>query len=190
MKTRNILVIILVVVLLVVCYLTLTDYLKQRNQKESLEAQIAAATGELALIPQSPADLEERLAAAQDALAAVKESFAIDTNDTRIVKRILEMAVASGVKAIPLSTQPWATETVSDQEYSVFRIELAVTGNYPQLVSFLNELENGEPETLIIEYLSVETIPGVSLLDDSVRDTLPLNAKVKIAIYASPMVSG
>jgi hypothetical protein len=190
MKTRNVLIIILVIVLVVVCILTLNDYLKQRSQKESLETQIADATGGLALIPQPPADLEERLAAAQDELNAVKDAFAIYTNDTRIVKKILETAVDNEVKAIPLSTQPWALETVSDQEYSVFRLVLAVTGTYPQLVSFLKQLENGEPKTLIIEYLSVEVIPGVSLLDPTVRDTLTLNANVKIAIYASPMATG
>jgi Tfp pilus assembly protein PilO len=189
MKTRNVLIIILAIVLVVVCIFTISDYLKQRDQKESLETQIADATGELALIPQPPADLEERLAAAQDELDAVKESFAIDTNDTRIVKKILETAVAAGVKAIPLSTQAWALESVSDQQYSVFRLELAVTGNYSNLVSFLNQLENGEPKTLIIEYLSVRTIPGASLLDAAARDALTLNAIVRIAIYASTIAS-
>jgi hypothetical protein len=189
MKTRNVLIIMLVIVLVVVCIFTINDYLKQRDQKESLETQIADATGGLSLIPQPPADLEERLAAAQDELAAVKESFVIDMNDIHIVKKILETAVIAEVKAIPLSTQAWALESVSDQQYSVFRLELAVTGTYANLVNFLNKLENGEPKTLIIEYLSVEAIPGSSLLDVAARNALTLNANVRIAIYASPMAS-
>ena len=168
----------------------LTDYLKQRDQKATLETQVAEATASLALIPQPPADLEEQLAAAQKGLAAAKDAFAIDTNDTRTVNRILEIAKENGVKAIPLATQPWVLESVQNQNYSVFRIEIAATGSYPQLVSFLNQLENSEPKTLIIEYLSVETAPGSSLLDSAARNTLPLNANIKIAIYASPMIAG
>lgn len=189
MKTRNVLIIILVIALFAICIFTIKDYLNQRNQKESIETQIADATGELALIPQPSADLEERLAAVQAELAAVKTSFAIDANDTRIVKKILETAVAAEVKAIPLSTQAWALESISNQQYSVFRLELAVTGTYANLVSFLNKLENGEPKTLIIESLSIEAIPGASLLDAAAREALILSADVKIAIYASPMAS-
>jgi Tfp pilus assembly protein PilO len=190
MKTRNILIIVLIVALAVVYYLIVSDYLKQGDQKETLEAQVSAATGTLALIPQPPADLEAQLSAAQDGLEAVQDSFAINTNTTRLVNGILELAVASGVKAIPLATQPWVIESVSNQSYSVFRIELEVTGNYPQLVNFLNQLENSEPKTLIIEYFIVDTAPGSSLLDSSARNTLPVTAIVKLAIYAPPIAAG
>ncbi|MHB8105709.1 MAG: GspMb/PilO family protein, partial [Dehalococcoidales bacterium] len=140
--------------------------------------------------PLPPADLEAQLSAAQDVLNAVKDSFTIDMNDTRIVNRILELAVANGVKAIPLGTQSWVIESVSNQDYAVFRIALAVTGTYPQLVSFVNQLENGEPKTLIIESLLVDGTPGASLLDSSARNTLPINADIKIAIYAPARVTG
>ncbi len=184
MKTRNILIIILVVALVVVYYFVVSDYLKQGDQQETLEAQIAETTAALALIPQPPADLEARLAAAQDGLEATQSSFVIDTNNTQIVNRILEMAVMSGVKAIPLATHPWVIESVSNQNYSVFRLDIEVTGNYLQLVSFLNQLENGEPKTLIIEHLTVDIAPGSSLLESPIRNTLPVKANIKIAIYA------
>jgi Tfp pilus assembly protein PilO len=190
MKSRNLLIILLVVVLLVVAYLVVSDFLNQRNQKQTLEVQIAQATGTLALIPLPPADLEARLAAANESLDAVKDSFAIDVNDTRIVNRILEQAVTSGVKAIPLSTQAWTLESVANQNFSVFRIEIQVTGTYANLVGFLSQLEKGEPKTLVIEYLQVETTSGAFMLDTAARNAQPITATIKIAVYAEPISTG
>jgi Tfp pilus assembly protein PilO len=189
MKIRNLLIIILIVVLVVVYSLVVTDYLKQRNQKATLESQVAEATASLALIPNPPADLEEQLTAAQKGFESAKDAFAINTNDTRIVNRILEIAKENGVKAIPLATQPWVLESVLDQSYSVFRLDIAATGSYPQLVSFLNQLENSEPKTLVIEYLTVDAAPGSSLLDSAARNAQLLNADIKLAIYAPPITT-
>jgi Tfp pilus assembly protein PilO len=187
MKARNILIIVLVVVLLAVYSIIITDYLKQHNENTKLKTQVVDTTSALALIPQPPADLEYRLAAAQKNLDAVKKPFVIDTNDTQIINNILELAKEQGVKAIPLGTQPWVLENVLDQAYSVFRVDMAVTGDYQHLVNFLNKLETSQPETLVIESFSVETTSGSSLLDASARNAQILNASIKIAIYASPM---
>ena len=184
MKTRRLLIMILIAALLVVYYLIGTGYLNQRNQKEVLAGQIAEANAVLALIPLPAADLDEQLADAQDYLWEVKDAFTIDTNDTRIVNRILRLAEETGVKAIPLSTQPWTLEKVLNQEYFVFRIDVAVTGNYTQMVSFLYRLENSEPKTLILEYLTVEKVSGCFLLENTVEG--PINANIRIAIYAPP----
>jgi Tfp pilus assembly protein PilO len=186
MKSRKLLIIILIAALLVVYYLVGTGYLKQRNQKATLASQIAAETETLALVPLPPADLEQRLADAQDGLDAVNNTFVVDTNYTRIVNKILRLASEIGVKAIPLSTQPWTIETVLGQDYSVFRVDMAVTGNFTQLVNFLNRLENGDTGTLIIEYLTVDRVPGSAGGESSAGSITPINADVRIAVYASP----
>src|SRR4030042_1477849 len=185
MKTHKPLIIILIVALLVVYFLIGRDYLEQRNQKEVLAGQIAEATSVLALIPLPPADIDEQLADAQDNLWEVQDTFTIDTNDTRIVNGILRLAEEAGVIAIPLSTQPWTLEQVLDQDYSVFRINLEVTGNYTQMVSFLSRLENSDPRTLILEQLTVEKASGGLLLENTVEG--PITANIRIAIYAPPM---
>jgi cell division protein FtsB len=186
MKTRRLLIIVLIAVLLAVYYLIGTDYLKQRNQKATFASQIAVETETLAQIPLPPADLEQRLADAQDGLDAVKNTFVVDTNYTRIVNKILRLASEIGVKAIPLSTQPWTIETVLGQDYSVFRVDMAVTGNFTQLVNFLNRLENDDTETLIIEYLTVDRVPGSAGGESSSGDITPVNANIRIAVYAPP----
>ena len=186
MKTRKPLIIILVLVLLVVYYLVGTDYQKQRRQHRSLASQITETTQILALVPLPPADLEPRLAAAQEDLEAIKSSFPSYTNSTSIINTVLRLAEEIGVKAIPLVTQPWTTESVKGQDYSVFRLNLAVTGTFAQLTDFLSSLEKGKPETLVIEYLSVDNASETSGVGSDGGDRTPVNASLKIAIYALP----
>ncbi len=184
MKRRGILITILILTLLVVYYLLGTDYLKQGKQKQDLEAQISEASAVLALIPVPPADLDKQLADAQDSLWAAQDFLKIDTNITRIINRILRLGDETGVKAIPLSTQPWVVELISRHEYSVFRIDMSITGNYTQMANFLYRLENGEPKTLVLEYFKVEKLPGSFLFESP--DEGPISAEIRVAIYAPP----
>ena len=190
MRTRILLISTLVIVILAVYGFIGMDYLNQRNQRESYDTQIAEAASALLLIPQPPTDLEERLAAAQDSLEEAKNAFVLDITNTEIVNVILSMADGCGAKAIPLATQPWVQESVSVQTYLVFRLEINVTGTYPQLVNFLSQLENSEFKTLIIESLTVESPEGASLLESSVRETLPITANIRIAVYAATIDGG
>lgn len=168
--------------LLVVYYLMATDYLKQRREHKTLASQITETTQMLAQIPLPPADLEQRLSEAQSSFEATQNSFPDRLNTTRIINAILRLADDVGVKAIPLITQPWTVESISDQNYSVFRLSVTANGTFTKLASFINQLETGEPQTLVIE----------SLLVDRVTDTpgeegeIPVEAKLAIAVYARP----
>jgi Tfp pilus assembly protein PilO len=185
-KTRKPIIIILVLVLLVVYFLMGTDYQKQRRQHQSLISQINEATQTLAQVLPLPTDLEPRLAAAQEDLEAIKSSFPSYTNSTSIINTILKLAEEIGVKAIPLVTQPWTTESVKRQGYSVFRLNLSVTGTFTQLTNFLSRLEKGKPETLIIEYLSIDRASEPSGVGSDSGDRTPVNAGLRIAIYSLP----
>ncbi len=189
MKTRKLLLVLLCAVLLVVYYLMGTDYLKQQQEREVLASQIAEATQALAQIPAPPADLEEQLAAAQTSLEGIRNSFPSKLNSTRIINTILKLADEVGVKAIPLITQPWAIESVSDYDYFVFRLNIAVTGTFAQLVSFLNQLENGELETLIVENFRVSRVTESSGAESTPGDNTQVNASLDIAIHSqSPTI--
>ena len=184
MKKRKVLITILILALLAVYYLFGTDYMNQRNDKETLESQIAEENATLVSIPLSPADLDEQLASAEDSLWEIKETLNIDTNVTRIINGILRLGDETGVKAIPLSTQPWIIEKISNQFYSVFRIDIAITGNYTQMADFLYRVENGEPGTLIIEYLKIEKAPGSFLYENPGEG--PISANIRVAVYTLP----
>jgi Tfp pilus assembly protein PilO len=183
MKIRGVLITTLIIAILVAYCIIGTGYMNQRDQKETLAADILAANTALALIPVPPADLDDQLADAEDRLWALEDFLNIDTNITRIINRILRLAEETGVKAIPLSTQSWAFERYKDQDYSTFRVDLAISGNFTQMMDFLNQLENGEPETLVLEHVNVEKEPG-SFLFESPNEGL-IDAEIGIAVYAS-----
>jgi hypothetical protein len=189
MKNNKLLIVILVLALLAAYIFIGSDYLKQRRNNASLTVQVTAAEAALAQIPVSPNDLAQRLAAAEDDLKNAESVFSADMNDTRIVNTILRVAEKIGVKAVPLNTSPWAIQEVAGRQYNVFRLELEVTGTFNQLLTWLNRMENGEPETLVIEYLNVENTADSSA---NISDTgaTPVKASIKLAIYALPPVTG
>jgi hypothetical protein len=171
-----------VLVLLVVYYLMVTDFLKQRRENKALASQIAETTQILAEIPPSPADLEQRLSAARSDFEATQNSFPDRLNTTRIINAILKLADDVGVKAIPIVTQPWTVESLSYHNYSVFRLSVTATGEFTKLVSFINQLETGEPQTLVIESSLVDRITEPTEEEDTIR----VEAKLEIAVYARP----
>ena len=161
-KTRfiTIILIIALIVLAGAYYFLGRDYLESGRGNEALTSRIAEVGGTLARTPPPPRDGEQRLAAAQASLAAGEDAFPHDLNSTRVINAILEMADDNGVSAIPLITQPWSAADAGGG-YSVFRLNVTARGSFPQLVSFVERLENGELDSLIVEQLSVsrEAVP-------------------------------
>lgn len=185
----KLLIAILITTLLVVYYLFGMDYMKQLKEHEALTSQITDATQVLAQIPELPQDLEPRLAAAQASLAAVQGAFPSQMNSTEVIDTILKLADDTGVKAIPLVTQPWAIEKVGEHDYNVFRLNVAVEGSFSQLVSFVSKLENGELKTLIVENLSVTRVTEEPEEETVPEGTILITASLDLAIYTQPLTS-
>jgi Tfp pilus assembly protein PilO len=176
-NTRKLLIILLAAVLLAVYYLLGMGYLRQSREKAALASQLAEATQSLVQMTPSSDDLEARLAAARADLDSAKNSLPARPSSTQMINAILKLAEECQVGAIPLITNPWATENLGDYSYSVFRLNIAVTGTFTNLVSFVNKLENGELRTLIIENISVsraEHAPG---------EATYITASLYLAIY-------
>lgn len=181
MKTRKLLIAVLVIALIAVYYILGTDYLKQHGENTSLTSSIAGATQTLAQIPLPPADLKDELDTAQENLDAARNELPDRLNSTRIIDTILLLADEIGIKAIPLVTQAWTIESFYEHSYSVFRFNINLTGTFAQLVEFSGRLEAGELETLVLEYLTVDR-------DNESEDTpdgvIPVKASLDIAIYS------
>lgn len=188
MKTRKLLVAVLIIVLLAVYYVVGTDYLKQRQDSESLESQITESTQALALIPPPPADLETRLDEARNGLEVAKNAFPEQLNSTLIIDYILKLAVDAGVKAIPLLTQPWAAQSVGEKDYSILRLQVSVTGTYNRMAAFLVSLENGKYGTLVMEYVIVDSTTTPFKGGGIYGDSAQIDANLEIAVYAQPPV--
>jgi len=180
MKFSRLLVIILVVGLLAAYGILGTKYGERQRQKVALASQIAGVTGQLALILLPPADLEQRQTAAAAALDSVINAFPATSNSTWIVNTVLKLAEATGVKAVPMATQPWTVESVHQIDFPVFRLNVAVKGTFTQFTDFVSRLETGWPETLVIAELRVETVPGPVANE--------VDASLDIAVYARPAV--
>jgi hypothetical protein len=176
------LIIILVIALLAVYYFIATDYLKHRRENQTLAPRLEEITRLLAQIPPSSADLEQRLDAARNDFQVTRDSFPDRANTTPVVNYTLRIAEDTGVKAIPLITQPWSTESVSDHDYAVFRCDISITGTFTRLVEYINRLETGELKTLIIESLSVERATEKT----GEEAGIPVEASAAIAVYTQP----
>lgn len=187
MAKDKLLITLLITILLVAYVYSGTDYLKQRRQHEALTSQITNATQSLKQMPESPQDLEQRLAAAQVKLTTEQSAFPSHMNSTHIVNTILEIADECEVKAIPLVTQPWSVENVGEHGYRVFLLNVAIQGSFSQLVSFVSKLENGEFKTLIVEDLSVTKVSKQPEEGSVSEGTTPVTASLDLAIYSQSL---
>jgi hypothetical protein len=172
---RKLLIASLAVALLAAYYVLGTGYLKQRQEQGLLASEIGAARQAQALVPLPPADLDQRLKESVAGEEAARKAFPERLNTTRLLDAILLQAETDGVKAIPLVTQPWTTETLNGRDYSVFRLDLTVAGDFARVESFLAGLETGDPGTLVVEYLRVVGPAGE-----------PVQAGVRVVVYARP----
>ncbi len=152
------------------------DYLKQKGQTKSLTAQTQSLETEFSMIPGVPDNLDQKMAAARAELAAAENAFTGETNGTRIVDTVLRLAEQAGVKGVPLSTRPWATEKISNRDFYVFHLSLEVTDDFQHLQDFFKLLENSELNTMAVNYLKV--------VRSSADNTSSMTAELDIAVYA------
>jgi hypothetical protein len=183
---RKLLTAILIITLLVAYYLFGTDYINKLRENVALTSQITEVTQILAQMPEPPQNLEQRLEAAQVRLDAEQSVFPSNLHSTEVVNTILGLADDCGIRAIPLVTQSWSTEVVGEHSYSVLRLAVAAEGNFNQLVSFVNKLENGEYETLVVENLSMAVVPGE---ESASEEALTFIASFNLAIYIQSLTS-
>jgi hypothetical protein len=186
LKTRNLLAVALVVVLIVVYYIVGTDYLSQRRENRDLVLQVADTSNLLAQTVPSGEDLESRMAAAQAAMDAARSAFPQSLNTTKIINAILKIAQETGVKAVPMVTEDWATEKVSGFSYLVFRLHVTATADLEHLSTFQDRLENGEIATLVIEHLSIDRTSSPPWGVSAAEGPPTVSAGMDLAIYSRP----
>jgi hypothetical protein len=177
---RKFLVVLLAAALLAGYYYLGTGYLRQRQEKDRLAVETVAAQQALAALTPRPADLDQRLKQALDSQEAARNLLPGRMDTTEALNVILRLAEDSGVKAIPLVTQPWTTETAGSYEYSIFRFELNVSGEFVAVQAFLARLESNGPGTLVAEYLRLAR-------PDGQPDSDFVEALLRVALYARPL---
>jgi hypothetical protein len=182
LKTRKRLLIILALALLVVYYFMVPDYLEQRREVKAMTYRTNEVAQMLAQIPPSPTDLAERLSEAQSDYTAAQDSFPDLLNTTSIIDTVLKLAAEAEVKAIPIITQPWTIEDIGGQDYAVFRLSVTASGGFAGLADFIEQLETGNPPTLVIESMLLER--ATDIIEEPAMP--PYEVKLEIAVFARP----
>jgi Tfp pilus assembly protein PilO len=177
--SRSRLLVTILVVSLVMVYAVLgMSYLGQLKEQRELTSQLAEVNQTLSEIPQPPEDLEQQLAEAETLLAAEQSLFPSEINTTQLIDTILTLASIYGVKATPMITQPWSTETVGEHTYPVLQLTVDVEGSFNQVVNFAGQLENGDYDTLVMKNLNISR--GTVETEEG---TIPITGTLKLAIY-------
>lgn len=184
MKSRKIVLILIIAALLVAYYWLGMGYLKEKRQNNELSADITETMLSLAEIPPADPDVHQRFEEVQAELDTVSRTFPAEPNTTAIISAILQTAEDIGMKAIPLVTRPWGIETINDYDISVFRLNLNVSGTSGQFSDFLYQVENGETPTMIIEIFTVNKEDETTFQESLTESSTRIMAELDIAIYA------
>jgi len=162
------------------------DYIKQQQEQASLIDRISTASQTLAQLPEPPQDLDGKLAAAEAKLSTVRNYFPAEVDSTRLIDYIINLAERHHIAVIPLSTDEWSTQTIRNYDYNILRLDMAIIGSYPQLVSFISKLEDGDYKTLVIEdaRLTAYTEQAGAASDNT--ETEEITGMLRLAIYTQP----
>jgi hypothetical protein len=175
MKTWRWLAALLVLALLAAYIFLGTGYLKQNNHSKAQLSELSSLRAVLVMLPEIPTDLNDRLAAARAVLATAENAFASETDGTTIIDTVLRLADEAGVKGVPLSSQPWTEEQISNRIVSVFRLSVEVTGNFQQIHHYLELLDSSSLKTMAVKYIKV--------VRASVKPDALMTASLDIAVY-------
>jgi Tfp pilus assembly protein PilO len=143
-----------------------------KSEKTELTKRINVANKAIAAIPQPDEQLMTKLAQLEMALKNENIAIPSSMDSTLVINSILELATSSNVTAVPLETTDWAS---SGEHYKVYTLQVKVMGDYEQIATFIDRLENGLFETLIIT--SLEISGGLK------TDIDPDTATVQVAVY-------
>jgi len=179
-KTRGLLILLIIILAGLYAYLGM-NYVGRQSEQQALAFQTAEITRAVKGMPDPPDGLEEQLSSARVRLVAEQNILPSEVSSSAVISAVLELADDWGVSAVPVETRPWATEKVGDYTYRVLRLSVTASGGYPQVVNFVDRLENGKLETLIVKKVSVTRIQSDG---GNPSQGLPVSAILDLAVYA------
>ena len=137
----------------------------------------------IALIPEVPSGLEQRLADIEARLVSEQSNLPGQANTTQIIDTVLDMAGASQVSVVFISTTPWSSTNIEGYNYLIFTIHLDIEGGLDNLVAFFRTLESELPDSLSVQHL---TVAGDT---EQIIEPTSVTASLDIVIYAQAPVS-
>ena len=156
--------------------------MSQQGEQEALRTQITDAIEMIALIPEVPSDLEQRLADIEASLVSEQGNLSGQVNTTQVIDALLDMAGTSEVSVVFISTAPWSLVNIEGYNYLTFTINLDIEGALGNIETFLRTLESESPESLGVQHL---TVAGDA---EQVIESSLVTASLDIVLYAQAPV--
>lgn len=133
------------------------------SQIELGEHVLASATA----AQQGQAELEARLNAAQQELAAAEDALPSTLDGKEVLEMILARVGESGVRLMRIDTRPPVIETTEGEEgheYTVLGFDLDVEGSFRQVIALLTTLEDGTTGTIAVGKFDLREVEGTHVL--------------------------
>jgi hypothetical protein len=158
------------------------DHFGNRAQADTLLGQIAAVDQKNAGVPAPPVDLDVRLDAAQETLAAAETALPAAINRNDVIDYIIDLANDCGVEAVPLIIEGWAPESPGSP-YTVLKLDVTLTGSLAGVTAMIAGLQDSIYGSLTVTNLNVN-FQGKTTSSGFSDDT-PVTAGMNIVLYAS-----
>jgi hypothetical protein len=175
---RQLLVTALGIGLLIICVYFLIGIISQNSEQEALITKISDANEMIALIPEVPSDLEQRLADIEASLVSEQSKLSGQVNTTQVIDTLLDMASANQIDVVFISTTPWTLVSIENYNYLIFTISLDIEGELDALTAFLRTLEGGLPESVSVQHIVV-----AGDAEQAIESSL-VTASMEVVIYA------
>jgi hypothetical protein len=170
---------LIIVILLVVYGLLAIGYMKQGPEQERLLSEIEEINRSIESLPGASTTFAEQLAVAQASLAAEYETIPQKISSSDVIDIVISLAQEIGVKAVPLTTQPWIEQQIGDNVYCVLRINIEIEGLFSQVSEYVSRLEGGAFSTLVIERLTID----IEDEEAYAGGATPVEASLDLAIF-------
>jgi hypothetical protein len=180
--TRNRVLTITLILLLVAFlgYLTIDNQLLNRSQK-SLSSQIQVDKQVLAVLPPPDDSLTQLLvkARAENQMAEASVTYS-SASSTEVIASLLKIAEQHSIVVSPFNTEPWTLISLNSANYKILPMVLEIQGSLPNLISYLNNLENKNSYPyLIIRGLTISD--SITSANNNNSGT-SISAELKIAV--------
>jgi hypothetical protein len=160
------------------------NYFGKSSEINTLTGDVARVSREINKIPEPASDLQSKMSAANAALTAAQGVFPAEFNRNDIIDYIVNLSRECKVEVLPVNSQGWVIDK-SNQEYPVLKLSAILTGTFARANDFINKLQNGKYETLVIPELNY----AQQSLSDNISGSFSaektnVSVKLSISVYA------
>lgn len=135
-------------------------YMNEESDQDKLADTIDEKQQELDALGSNVVDEEALLADALKKLDEMHEGFPADLDSTDVLTIILDYEKETNISAMPLMVQPATELEIAGQTYISVGFTATVSGSLPNILAFIDKLENGEISTFTVRGINLSGSGG------------------------------